>query len=960
MKKLLILALLALHAFAQTDFAPHNMTSDSAPSPYVASASSTYQDACCGPWRAFDGTAGIGGYGWIGSGNGTDWLQIDTGSVNLYALSSYAIYGPDTAELARAPKNFTLQGSNDNSTWTVIDTETNQTAWTNYQTRTYTLGSSSARYRYFQLNITANNGDATYTDVIELYFYGTRVPVCNAGAQQSFRVGYAGTLDGSASTGTGITYAWTKLSGPSVVWTSQNTATPGVTASAFGSYVFQLEVTDTSSNTATCTVKDGAVVTGNNNIVITGLRNVDLLLGPMVRYGANPWPWYDNRHKTSADLQNAVMDTYFPDWWDAAAPGTVTVSTSQQCGSSAAGACVVGSGTTFTTTFCQGPGSPTVPQTYYTMIAIWHTQGVVSGTGREMNQVSSCIDDTHLILGSPYSVSYVSGNPWISLDGSGLSYSADVSGAAVRWGWGNGSASPGNYYDNVSAYYALYYRSGIDDYLTAARKLADRFWSSPMIDQGLLPGGWTYSAFRQMSVLGLVLRALDSPPANMWPGLESVFNFAAWYLANYDLTQGLYDEREVAYQLKALSYGAIFDPTFKATYQAAISASFAAYWTPTKFTASSNDFYWPQLFVEDASWYSGGCCSVTLANGSTTVTGVGTSWASSSFPTRIWFFPSTTWVPANDAAGDPVSYAVTFVSSTQLTLDSPYQGTTGSHGYEITNASLHPLTGWGTEPFMEGIQAEAFDWAAKAIATSDPTTSALAHSYNVGAANYLRDYGYWPLMKGLYYFTGGIECQPPISDSNGFCTLGIPADQSRGLVPEALRGVAAAYDYNHDPTLKTLGDTLYNAMFAKPGTCPTGSTACVPDQTYIDPLDDGQYMMNTPAVGSLGSATPWKWFGMFFGVSVEFSWPGYRVGGLQPGAGELLYIGATLPGVLGAATIRVVTTSPSGVTYTTNCNASPCAVTVDHRQSDHLVSIQYLSATGAVLASSSLPLVGGQ
>jgi hypothetical protein len=33
---------------------------------------------------------------------------------------------------------------------------------------------------------------------------------------------------------------------------------------------------------------------------------------------------------------------------------------------------------------------------------------------------------------------------------------------------------------------------------------------------------------------------------------------------------------------------------------------------------------------------------------------------------------------------------------------------------------------------------------------------------------------------------------------------------------------------------------------------------------------------------------------------------------------------------------------------------------VDSRQGDSLVSIQYLSATGAVLASSRTPLIGGQ
>ena len=112
----------------------------------------------------------------------------------------------------------------------------------------------------------------------------------------------------------------------------------------------------------------------------------------MVRYGANPWPWFDNRHKQAADNQNAVMDTYFPAWWDTPAPGTVTVTTGS--------AAVVGVGTTFTTTFCQGPGKPTVAQAGYPMIAIWHPLG--SGTGRVMQYVVSCTDDTHLTMGDPY------------------------------------------------------------------------------------------------------------------------------------------------------------------------------------------------------------------------------------------------------------------------------------------------------------------------------------------------------------------------------------------------------------------------------------------------------------------------------------------------------------------------------------------------------------------------------
>ena len=209
----------------------------------------------------------------------------------------------------------------------------------------------------------------------------------------------------------------------------------------------------------------------------------------------------------------------------------------------------------------------------------------------------------------------------------------------------------------------------------------------------------------------------------------------------------------------------------------------------------------------------------------------------------------------------------------------------------------------------------------------------------------------------------GIECQPPINPNSPFytlCTAGNTAGQARTLSAEAMRGLDAAYAYNQVPNLKSFIDTLYNAMWAAPGTCPAGSTLCAPDGSYIDPMNDGQYMIAVPPLNSLGAATPWKWFGMFFGFGAQSSWPGYRVGGLQPISREPLYIGANLPGVPGATAVRVVTTGSERVMCTTNCSALPCAVTVDSRQGDHLASILYLSATGAVLASSSVPLIGGQ
>jgi len=116
-----------------------------------------------------------------------------------------------------------------------------------------------------------------------------------------------------------LTYAWQQMSGPSsVVWprsagrwppqptmSGQNTSQPTVSGMVAGSYTFQLTVTDSSRQSSVCTVNHGSVVTDDNGVVIPNNPAVDTLLGPMIRYGANSWPWFDDRHKADADVQIA-------------------------------------------------------------------------------------------------------------------------------------------------------------------------------------------------------------------------------------------------------------------------------------------------------------------------------------------------------------------------------------------------------------------------------------------------------------------------------------------------------------------------------------------------------------------------------------------------------------------------------------------------------------------------------
>jgi hypothetical protein len=290
----------------------------------------------------------------------------------------------------------------------------------------------------------------------------------------------------------------------------------------------------------------------------------------------------------------------------------------------------------------------------------------------------------------------------------------------------------------------------------------------------------------------------------------------------------------------------------------------------------------------------------------------------------------------------------TFVDATHLLLDQPYQGTAGVHGWALARGAA--MVGWGARPGFMGLLAAAFDLAGKAIADTDPANSSLARGYGVQAARWIRTNGYWPLEKGMYTGAGGINCAAPIADGNTACTGGNTAGQARALSAAALRGIMAAYGYTRDSALRDLADTLYNAMFAKTGTCPAGSQACAPDGKYVQGLDEGGEMMTAePPAGN-------AWFGKFFGFDNLAAWPAYRAGGLQASNPQTGYIAFNLDGVRGATKVRVMVTAPSGKTTELECSSSPCAVTLDGKQGKHLIRTRYLSDAGAVLATTELPI----
>jgi F5/8 type C domain len=133
------------------------MTSNTLPSPYVAAAS-TEANGSNAAWDAFDGDLTTK---WTAS-TSTGTLALDLGSAQQ--LSTYGIIGPISGQATLGPKTWTFEGSNNNSTWTVLNTQTNVSSWSALETRYYSI-STTGSYRYYRLNITVNQGSGNLSIV---------------------------------------------------------------------------------------------------------------------------------------------------------------------------------------------------------------------------------------------------------------------------------------------------------------------------------------------------------------------------------------------------------------------------------------------------------------------------------------------------------------------------------------------------------------------------------------------------------------------------------------------------------------------------------------------------------------------------------------------------------------------------------------------------------------------------
>lgn len=865
-------------------------------------------------------------------------------------------------------------------------------------------------------------------------------PGCSAGTPTSFRVGFPAQLDGSASTRgdeSPLTYFWQQVGSslPDIRpqrlrWSSHTVATPTLTGFTFGPLNFQLTVTAQGSGlSSTCAVHDGAVATDDNGTVVTITQNAPLddaiatLIGPQVQFNKNPWLYYDQSAAWDAAVQMADLDVVNADWypyWNVPATGTVSVATNSNV--------ITGYGTSFTTDFCQGPTNPSTPNGK--QMILWYQTGRafngVPETGRAPRWIGACQSDTQMTMitsGCCGMTSWAASFP--DQAGNPLTYAIRPPTTGTTT-WDQNMAPP-NFYDNVQAYYELYYRSGIDTYLAAARKLADRFWTSPEVDRGMGYVPYFGAPFsgpgRPNSVSGLILRALDIGDGHpdMWAGLHKIWQNNSYYnlvLAwpQYQAASEAMDGREAGYELAQAAYCALYDQDQASDAPGGLSwPAYCRSMIATSFGNGNTGLFpraidpiengWLTWFSARSSYDTGQTWSgstVTLTNGSTTVSCTGTNCGflptdfyqysqGSTTPctsgTNCYSYPVLfgTAIRPHDLTGeDSQVYCYpnpcTFIDSNHFTLDQPYNGTTGTHGWvmaldangHLDGSNTH-MVGYAGLGYMEGILGWAFGLAGRAMKCASPgvpahcddTIAATADSYAVMAANWIMNYGYLSADAGMSYFGGSPTCTSPASSTNFLCTQGESVMAKREIMGDGYRGLLTGYllttDAGAKAAMQTALDNWYAGMWAKPGvgTPPVSS----PDGTYDNSFDatgctihatyptytncgsNGYYLTNGAPYGE-------KFFGQHFGISNQATWPAYRIGGPVPSSVVTIYVSGRIRDVDGAAKMQVRVTEPTGVMGDpVICSSSPCAVSVNQTIGNPIIQVTYLTAEGKAVSS---------
>ncbi|MCG7406373.1 discoidin domain-containing protein [Paenibacillus sp. ACRRX] len=147
-----------------------DMISDTTPSGKASASSVFSTSGAYFAYRAFDGKiTNTGSYdSWVtASGTLTGWLQYEFPTQKCIIKYSL-IHGYNSTNTA--PRDWTIEASNDGVTWVILDTRTNVTDWVLWSKKEFVL-SNTNHFLMYRINITKNNGSTSYVGVQEFEMF---------------------------------------------------------------------------------------------------------------------------------------------------------------------------------------------------------------------------------------------------------------------------------------------------------------------------------------------------------------------------------------------------------------------------------------------------------------------------------------------------------------------------------------------------------------------------------------------------------------------------------------------------------------------------------------------------------------------------------------------------------------------------------------------------------------------
>jgi hypothetical protein len=136
-------------------------TNDS--TPYTVSAS-VVRGPTWAAYRAFDGV--VSSRYETGSGVTSGWLKIDLGGSNEKIFGRYFLFGD---AVGSEPTAWTIEGSNNDSTWDVLDTQSSQQSEVAVGTSYDIDPADWNSYRYYRLNWSASAGSTTQIQTLNFF-----------------------------------------------------------------------------------------------------------------------------------------------------------------------------------------------------------------------------------------------------------------------------------------------------------------------------------------------------------------------------------------------------------------------------------------------------------------------------------------------------------------------------------------------------------------------------------------------------------------------------------------------------------------------------------------------------------------------------------------------------------------------------------------------------------------------